>query len=121
MDINGSSQGRIATYRLGETYLPRQPTSARLHIIIYKLAFVVVSRVHWGCAHVLLLRTSSGAGYADDGTFCDIFPRGLQHVIDLVWGVCALVGMPTIVTTAKVMVVNIAFPGPSTLTMVHGP
>ena len=50
--------------------------------------------------------------YADDVTLMALSPQGLQRLIDLVCEFCTFMGMVVSVAKTKVMVFNIAFPGP---------
>ena len=50
--------------------------------------------------------------YADDVALMALSPQGLQRLIDLVCEFCTFMGMVVSVAKTKVMVFNIAFPGP---------
>ena len=53
--------------------------------------------------------------YADDVALMASSLEGLQQLLDLVCNFCALMGMVVSVPKTKVMVFNVAFPGPASM------
>ena len=109
ININGRS-GKTVQSHTGVKQGPLSPTLFGLYIDGMH-RFLMSS----GLVDVPVLSTGvpvPDLAYADDVTLMASSPQGLQRLIDLVCEFCAPLGMIVCVAKTKVMVFNIAFPGP---------